>query len=83
MTRFAGRFMPKKKDDKQTAFPFARAGPERLVLEASPDLILLCTQCGRAILVQHYIPGGVESEYRDTKGRCFECSPAKKASNQT
>jgi hypothetical protein len=69
-----------KKNDKQITFSFARAGPERLVLEASPDLILLCAECHKPIVVQHYVPGGNESEYRDARGRCWECSAKARAS---
>jgi hypothetical protein len=39
-----------------------------------PDETVLCSECRRVIVTQHWIPGGVSSEYRDAQGRCFECN---------
>jgi len=55
-----------EREEEAVAKPFS--------LDPSPDLIVLCRQCGRQIVAQHGVPGRVESEYRDGAGRCFECA---------
>lgn len=45
----------------------------------APDEIVLCTKCGRSIVIQgHGKPGYVSSEFRNEKGECFKCDRVKK-----
>jgi hypothetical protein len=59
--------MPKPKREQGELFP-----PPSL----PPDVIRLCSACGGKILTQHFVRGGVVSEFRDAEGRCWGCSQA-------
>lgn len=37
------------------------------------DVIAACPMCGARIAVQHFIEGGVESEFQGENGECFKC----------
>jgi hypothetical protein len=39
----------------------------------TPDVIVECALCGSSIVSQHFVMGGVESEYRGRDGECFAC----------
>jgi len=53
----------------QTAFDFATG-----LGRAPDDNVVLCSACGREIVVHGFTHGKVTSEYRDENGRCFECN---------
>jgi len=48
-------------------------------LTSGPEILALCSQCGGQIIVKETDgEGNVMSEFRDAKGRCFDCAfPAK------
>lgn len=43
------------------------------------DEIEHCTECGRAIVTQHFTLGCVSSEFIDEQGRCFKCNKTARA----
>ena len=55
--------------------------PPTQQLPAHRDVIAICEQCHREIVIVKYNPATKEvmSEYRDAEGRCFDCAfPGKK-----
>lgn len=38
------------------------------------DKVATCEECGREIVLAHYTEDGVNSEYRDRRGRCYGCA---------
>lgn len=49
-------------------------------LPAHRDVVAICDQCHREIVIVRYNPKTKEvySEYRDNQGRCFSCAFPKK-----
>ena len=41
--------------------------------QGRPDVVVLCATCGSPIVLQHFTPGYVHSDYRNAKGECFTC----------
>lgn len=63
---------------QQQAFSFAKP-KEKLVLQPSPDVIVLCSQCGRQIVTQRKLSDGrVQSSYVGFKGECWRCREEKR-----